>query len=64
MYGFYICRSRKRKKIPMTQLYFFTLSGSTSIKAARKTLVKLTPEEAKSMLYSKKSKGRGERGGG
>ncbi len=41
--SFYACRSQKRKKIPMTLLYFFTLLGSTSVKAAHKTLVKLTP---------------------
>ncbi len=28
----------------MTRLYFFTLSGSTSVKAACKMLVKLTPD--------------------
>jgi len=31
----------------MTLLYFFTLSGSTSVKAACKTLVKLTPDRNK-----------------
>jgi len=41
-YSFYARRSRKRKKMLMTWLYFFTLSGSTSVKASHKTLVKLT----------------------
>ncbi len=42
-YSFYACRSQKSKKILMTCLYFFTLLGSTSVKAEHKTLVKLTP---------------------
>jgi len=39
--SFCACRSQKRKKDDLT--LFFTLSGSTREKAARKTLVKLTP---------------------
>ncbi len=42
-YSFYACRSRKRKKIPMTWLYFFTLSGATGVKAIQRTLMKSTP---------------------
>jgi len=40
-YSFYARRSQKRKK-DCYVFNLFTLSGSTSIKAARKTLVKLT----------------------
>jgi len=42
-YNFCTRRSQKRKKILMTQLYFLHFLGTTSIKSARKTLVKLTP---------------------
>jgi len=42
-HSFYAWRSWKHKKILMTWLYFFTLSGSMSVKASCKTLVKLTP---------------------
>ncbi len=40
-YSFYACRSQKRKKILMTELYSITLLGSTSVKVVRKTLMKL-----------------------
>ncbi len=42
-YYFYACRSQKRKKNTVSHKYLFTPSGSTSAKAVRKTLVKLTP---------------------
>jgi len=42
-YSFYACRSRKHQKILMTWLSFFSHSGSTSVKAVHRTLVKLTP---------------------
>jgi hypothetical protein len=41
-YVSYARRSQKRKKIVKLSI-FFTLSGLKSVKAARKTLVKLTP---------------------
>jgi len=42
-YSFYARRSRKCKSYWWLNCIFFTLLGSTSIKAVRKTLVKLTP---------------------
>jgi len=36
-------RSRKRKKIQLCHQYLFTLSGSASIKAVHRTLMKLSP---------------------
>ncbi len=44
MHSFYARRSQKRKKTLMTKLHFFTLSGSTSVKAVHKMLMKLTPD--------------------
>jgi len=41
-YSFYACGSQKRKKTVKLSI-FFTLSGSTNIKAVCKVLVKLTP---------------------
>jgi len=41
-YSFYARRSWKHKKILKTKLYFFALSGSTSVKAVRGTLMKST----------------------
>jgi len=41
-YSFYVPRTQKHKKTVKLSIYF-TLLGSTSVKAARKTLVKLTP---------------------
>jgi len=40
--SFYAHGSRKRKNIQLSHQYIFTLSGSRSIKAARKTLMKLS----------------------
>ena len=42
-YSFYARRSQKRKKIQLSHKYLFTLLGSTGAKAARRTLMKLTP---------------------
>jgi len=42
-YSFYTCRSQKCKK-DIQVVNLFTLSGSTSVKAECKTLVKLTPD--------------------
>jgi len=39
-YSFYVCRSQKRKTVKLS--IFFTLLGSTSAKAVRRTLMKLT----------------------
>jgi len=36
----------------MTSLYFFTLLGSTSVKAERRTLMNLTPGGGASILIS------------
>jgi len=49
---FYIGRSQKRK---MTDglTAFFTLLGSARVKAARRTLVKLTPDIACSLVSKK-----------
>jgi len=43
-YSFYVCRSRKRKKIQLRHWYLFTLSGSASVKAVQRTLMKSTPD--------------------
>ncbi len=58
--SFYTCRSQKRKKIQLSHQYLFTLSGSTSVKAVRRTLMKLspgpiaiTPGDRMGLLYSK-----------
>ena len=40
--SFYACRSQKCKKL-LDLTVFFALLGSERVKAARKTLVKLTP---------------------
>jgi len=42
-YSFYACRSQKRKKIQLSHKYLFTLLGSESVKAERRTLMKLSP---------------------
>jgi hypothetical protein len=42
-YNFYACRSQKCRKIQLSHKYLFTLSGSVSVKAARRTLMKLSP---------------------
>jgi len=39
----YTCRSQKRDKIQLSHKYLFTLSGSVSVKAVRRTLMKLSP---------------------
>jgi len=39
-YNFYACRSQKSKKIQLSHQYLFTLSGSASVKAVRRTLMK------------------------
>jgi len=44
MCSFYAHRSQKRKKIQLSHQYLFTLSGSESVKAVRRTLMKLTPD--------------------
>jgi len=40
---FYACRSQKRKKL-LDMTVFFALLGSAGVKAARRTLIKLTPD--------------------
>jgi len=45
-YSFYAHRSQKRKKDTDDLTVFFTLLGSTSAKAVRSTLMKLTPVQA------------------
>jgi len=42
--NFTACRSQKRKKIQLSHQYLFTLLGSASVKAARRTLMKLSPD--------------------
>jgi len=42
-YSFCACRSQKRKKILLSHKYLFTLSGSASVKAVRRTLMKSSP---------------------
>jgi hypothetical protein len=42
-YSFYACRSRMRKKRQSSQQCHLAVLGPTSVKAARKMLVKLTP---------------------
>jgi hypothetical protein len=42
-YSFYARRSQKQKKIQLSHKYIFTLLGSLSIKAVRRTLMKLSP---------------------
>jgi len=39
--SFYSRGSQKRKKIQLSHQYFFTLSGSASLKAVRTTLIKI-----------------------
>jgi len=48
-YSFYTCRSQKHKKIQLSHHYLFTLtlSGSSSIKAVRRTLMKLCPDRSR-----------------
>jgi len=41
-YRFYACRSQKRQMTLLTSLSFFAHSGSTCLKAVRRTLMKLT----------------------
>ncbi len=41
--SFYVGRSQKHKKRQYSHQYLFALSGSAPVKAARKTLMKLTP---------------------
>jgi len=38
------CRSQKRKKYSQVVSLFFAILGSVCVNAARKTLVKLTPD--------------------
>jgi hypothetical protein len=47
-HSFYACRSQKSKKILTTWL---TLSGSTSAKAVRRTLMKSTPDENRTHFF-------------
>ncbi len=42
-YNFYARRSQKRNKIQLSHEYLFTHLGSTSVKAVRRTLMKLSP---------------------
>jgi hypothetical protein len=42
-YNFYARRCQKRKKIQLSHKYLFTLSGSASVKAVCRTLMKLSP---------------------
>jgi len=44
-YSFYARRSKKQRKIQLSHQYLFTPSGSMSVKAVRKTLMKLTPSQ-------------------
>jgi len=53
MSSFYVHRSRKCKKDSQV-LSFFTLSGSVHIKAARRTLMKLTPEKKARICFQRK----------
>ena len=41
MHNFYAGRSQKRSKIKLSHRYLFTLSGSASVKAVHRTLMKL-----------------------
>jgi len=41
-YSFYACRSQNCKKIQLSHKYLFTLSGSSSVKAVHRTLMKLS----------------------
>jgi len=41
-YNFYARRFQKRKKIQLSHKYLFTLSGSASVKAVRRALMKLS----------------------
>jgi len=41
--SFYAGRSQKSKKIQLSHQYLITLSGSASVKAVRRTLMKLSP---------------------
>jgi len=50
MYSFCACRSRMRKKKQSSQQCHLPLLGPTSVKAACKTLVKLTPENDQSFI--------------
>jgi len=42
-YNFYARRSKKRKKIQLSHKYLSTLSGSASVKAEHRMLMKLSP---------------------
>ncbi len=42
MYNFYARRSQKRKKILLSHQYLFTFTGSASVKAVRRMLMKLS----------------------
>ncbi len=44
-YSFYTCRSQKHEKMQLSLKYIFTLSGSVSVKAVHRTLMKLTHGE-------------------
>jgi hypothetical protein len=44
MYSFYACRYQKSKKIQLSHKYIFTLLGSASVIAVRRTLMKLSLE--------------------
>ncbi len=48
-YSFYACRSQKRKKRQSSHQYMFTLSGSMSVEAVHRTLMKLTPVHVKAV---------------
>jgi len=43
-HSFCACRFRKGKKTQLSHWYLFTLSGSASVKAVRRTLMKLTAD--------------------
>jgi len=50
MCSFYAHRSQKSKKIQLGHWYLFTLLESASVKAIRRTLMKLSPDEDNPML--------------
>jgi len=45
-YSFYARRSQKCKKIQLSHKYLFTLLGSASVNAVRRTLMKLSPGDS------------------
>jgi len=55
-YSFYARRSRMRKKRQSSHQYHLALLGPTSVKAARRTLMKLTPSISMNVLALKEAK--------